>query len=149
MGRASAKIKTRKTRKCSIHESLVPRKLRSIRYYIPHKNELSTTTVTVKPIWKSLLVWLHILYYTVRVTVKPIFCIGRGSFTLVSTERSDRPVLQITFIPYIGETRRRVETRLREHQEACRKGTLEKSAVAVCTYIDAVLYWRHTATVQS
>ena len=30
---------------------------------------------------------------------------------------------------YIGETRRRLETRLREHQEACRKGTLEKSAV--------------------
>ena len=92
---------------------------------------------------------IHILYYTVRVTVKPIFCIGRGSFTLVSTERSDRPVFQVTFIPYIGETRRRLETRLREHQEACWKGTLEKSAVAVCTYIDGVLYWRHTATVQS
>ena len=57
--------------------------------------------------------------------------------TLVSTERSDCPVLQITFIPYIGETRRRLETRLREHQEACQKGTLEKSAVAVCTHIDA------------
>ena len=31
---------------------------------------------------------------------------------------------------YIGETRRRLETRLREHQEACQKGTLEKFAVA-------------------
>ena len=31
---------------------------------------------------------------------------------------------------YIGETRRRLETMLREHQEACRKETLEKSAVA-------------------
>ena len=31
---------------------------------------------------------------------------------------------------YINDTRRRPETRLREHQEACRKGTLEKSAVA-------------------
>ena len=31
---------------------------------------------------------------------------------------------------YICETRRKLETRLREHQEACRKGTLEKSAVA-------------------
>ena len=29
---------------------------------------------------------------------------------------------------YIGETRRRLETKLREHQEACRKGILEKSA---------------------
>ena len=31
---------------------------------------------------------------------------------------------------YIGETRRRLETRLREHQEACQKGTLEKSALS-------------------
>ena len=31
---------------------------------------------------------------------------------------------------YFGETRIRLETRLREHQEACRKEALEKSAVA-------------------
>ena len=38
--------------------------------YIPHENELSTATVTAKPIWKSMLVWL---YYTVWVTVKPTY----------------------------------------------------------------------------
>ena len=37
--------------------------------HIPHEIELSTTTVTVNPIRKSMLVWL---YYTVWVTVKPI-----------------------------------------------------------------------------
>ena len=31
---------------------------------------------------------------------------------------------------YIGETIRRLETRMKEHQDACKKGTLEKSAVA-------------------
>ena len=31
---------------------------------------------------------------------------------------------------YIGETIRRLETRMREHQDACERGTLEKSAVA-------------------
>ena len=31
---------------------------------------------------------------------------------------------------YIGETKRRLETRLREHQDACRTQSLQKSAVA-------------------
>ena len=31
---------------------------------------------------------------------------------------------------YISETKRRLETRLKEHQDACRKGALEKSSVA-------------------
>ena len=31
---------------------------------------------------------------------------------------------------YIGETIRRLETRMREHQDACERGTFEKSAVA-------------------
>ena len=31
---------------------------------------------------------------------------------------------------YIGETLRRLETRMKEHQDACQKGTLEKSALA-------------------
>ena len=30
--------------------------------------------------------------------------LGRGSFTLVSTERSDHPALKITFIPYFPHT---------------------------------------------
>ena len=31
---------------------------------------------------------------------------------------------------YIGETVRRLETRMKEHQDACQKGTLEKSVLA-------------------
>ena len=31
---------------------------------------------------------------------------------------------------YIGETMRRLETRVKEHRHACRKGALEKSALA-------------------
>ena len=31
---------------------------------------------------------------------------------------------------YLGETRRRLETRLKEHKDACKKGQLEKSAIA-------------------
>ena len=31
---------------------------------------------------------------------------------------------------YIGETIRQLETRMKEHQDACERGTLEKSAVA-------------------
>ena len=31
---------------------------------------------------------------------------------------------------YIGETLRRLETRMKEHRDACQKGTLEKSALA-------------------
>ena len=31
---------------------------------------------------------------------------------------------------YIGETKRRLETRLKEHRDACEKGMMEKSAVA-------------------
>ena len=44
---------------------------------------------------------------------------------------------------YIGETRRRLETRLREHQEACRKGTLETSVVALHAWKD-----QHTIKMQ-
>ena len=31
---------------------------------------------------------------------------------------------------YIGETLRRLETRMKEHRDTCQKGTLEKSAIA-------------------
>ena len=31
---------------------------------------------------------------------------------------------------YIGETVRRLETRIKEHEDACKKGTTEKSAIA-------------------
>ena len=31
---------------------------------------------------------------------------------------------------YIGETKRRLETRLKEHRDACERGMMEKSAVA-------------------
>ena len=31
---------------------------------------------------------------------------------------------------YIGETKQRIETRLKEHQDACKRGMIEKSAVA-------------------
>ena len=31
---------------------------------------------------------------------------------------------------YIGETKRRLETRLKEHRDACKRGMIEKSAVA-------------------
>ena len=49
---------------------------------------------------------------------------------------------------YIGETKRRLETRLREHQEACRKGTLEKSAVAEHAWNDHhTIKWEETAVV--
>ena len=49
---------------------------------------------------------------------------------------------------YIGETRRRLEARLREHQEACRKGTLEKSAVAEHAWKDQhAIKWDETAVV--
>ena len=49
---------------------------------------------------------------------------------------------------YIGETKRRLETRLREHQEACRKGTLEKSAVAEHAWKDHhTIKWEETAVV--
>ena len=49
---------------------------------------------------------------------------------------------------YIGETKRRLETRLREHQEACRKGTREKSAVAEHAWNDHhTIKWEETAVV--
>ena len=46
---------------------------------------------------------------------------------------------------YIGETRRRPETKLREHLEACWKGTLEKSAVAEHAWKDHhIIKWDET-----
>ncbi len=52
--------------------------------------------------------------------------------TLVMEKRS-KVVYQIPCScgkKYIGETVRRLETRMKEHQDACQKGTLEKSALA-------------------
>ena len=49
---------------------------------------------------------------------------------------------------YIGETRRRLETRLREHLEACWKGTLEKSAIAEHAWKDHhTIKWDETTVV--
>ena len=49
---------------------------------------------------------------------------------------------------YIGETRRRLETRLREHQEACRKGTLKKFAVAEHAWKDHhAIKWEETTVI--
>ena len=49
---------------------------------------------------------------------------------------------------YIGETRRRLETKLREHQEACRKGTFETSAVAEHAWKDQhAIRWDETTVV--
>ena len=49
---------------------------------------------------------------------------------------------------YIGEIRSRLETRLREHQEACRKGTLEKAAVAEHAWKDQhAIKWDETTVV--
>ena len=49
---------------------------------------------------------------------------------------------------YIGETRSRLKTRLREHQEACRKGTQEKSAVAEHAWKDQhAIKWKETTVV--
>ena len=49
---------------------------------------------------------------------------------------------------YIGETRRRLETRLREHQKTCRKGTLEKPAVSEHAWKDHhAIKWDETTVV--
>ena len=49
---------------------------------------------------------------------------------------------------YIGETRRRLEMRLREQQEACRNATLEKSAVAENAWKDRhAIKWDETTMV--
>ena len=37
---------------------------------------------------------------------------------------------------YIGETVRRLETRVKEHRSACQKGVLEKSALAEHTWMN-------------
>ena len=49
---------------------------------------------------------------------------------------------------YIGETRRMLKNRLREHQEACRKGTLDMSAVAEHAWKDHhAIKWDETTVV--
>ena len=72
--------------------------------------------------------------------MKVIFKAGRSLCSVLTKVKDPLPMEKkakvVYRIPcncdksYIGDTRRRLETRLREHQEACRKGTLEKSAVA-------------------
>ena len=66
-------------------------------------------------------------------------------------EKKAKLVYQILYScgkSYIGETRRRLETRLREHQEACWKGTMEKSAVAEHAWKDHhAIKWDETTVV--
>ena len=49
---------------------------------------------------------------------------------------------------YLGETRRRLETRLKEHKDACRRGELEKSAIAEHAWThDHAIKWEETSVV--
>ncbi len=72
--------------------------------------------------------------------MKVIFKAGRSLCSVLTKVKAPLPMEKKTKVAYripcncdksyIGDTRRRLETRLREHQEAYRKGTLEKSAAA-------------------
>ena len=59
---------------------------------------------------------------------------------LLPMQKQSKVVYRITFCcsgkSYIGGTRRRLETRLREHLEACWRGTLEVSVVAEHSWKD-------------
>ena len=55
--------------------------------------------------------------------VKDTLCIGKQSKAVYRIPCSCGQV-------YIGETRQRLETRLKEHLDACVRGMMEKSAVA-------------------
>ena len=44
----------------------------------------------------------------------------------LSMEKMSKVVYQV----YVGETVRRLETRMKEHRDACQKGALKKSALA-------------------
>ena len=47
---------------------------------------------------------------------------------------------------YIGETIRRLETRMKEHRDACERGTLEKSAIAEHAWEKChPIKWKETA----
>ena len=47
---------------------------------------------------------------------------------------------------YIGKAIKRLETRMKEHQDACKKGTLSKSAVAEHTWErHHTIRWEETA----
>ena len=49
---------------------------------------------------------------------------------------------------YLGETERRVETRLKEHKDACRRGQLERSAVAEHPWTNQhTIRWEETSVV--
>ena len=49
---------------------------------------------------------------------------------------------------YTGETVRRLETRMKEHQDACQKGALEKSALAEHTWEShQPIKWEETTVV--
>ena len=49
---------------------------------------------------------------------------------------------------YLGETKRRLETRLKEHKDACRRGELEKSAIAEHAWTnDHAIKWEETSVV--
>ena len=51
---------------------------------------------------------------------------------------------------YIGETTRRLETRVREHQNACRRGEFDKSAIAEHAWTDHhPILWDDIAVGQS
>ena len=65
--------------------------------------------------------------------VKVAFRIGQSLHSVLTRVKDPQVVYWIPCScgkAYIGKTRRRLETRLKEHQDACQKETVEKSAVA-------------------
>ena len=72
--------------------------------------------------------------------VRVVFKFGRSLWSVLTkvkdrlpAEKQSKVVYQIPCScgkTYIGETTRKLETRMKEHQDACCKGMLEKSAVA-------------------
>ena len=90
--------------------------------------------------------------------MKVIFKAGRSLRSVLTKVKDPLPMEKKTKVvyripcncgqSYIGETRRRLETRLREHQETCQKGTLEKSAVAEHAWKDHhTIKWDETTEV--
>ena len=90
--------------------------------------------------------------------MKVIFKAGQSFRSVLTKVKDPLPMVKKAKVVYrihrscgkicIGETRRRLETRLREHQEACRKGTLEKSAVTEHTWKDHhAIKWDKTIVV--
>ena len=75
-----------------------------------------------------------------RFNIKEIFRSGQTLRSMLTRVKDTLPldkqsnvVYQIPCscgMVYIGETKRRLETRLKEHRDACKKGFMEKSAIA-------------------